>query len=686
MAAVINMKKMKKTEIHITKTNLIRFLPIFIFSVIISFRDAGAPQRSIDGGLFVSGEINYSTNLIMSESFNNSFTLLHYLTAFFIKINLDLFSISFIIQFINIFVLSIAIYLLNLYVNNHLLLNYLSIFTILNSLPIFLKDLTLNYPLLINSVHSYGQYGISFSLLIISLYLWKKINTLAFVFPFFVSIHSGWALSTLFILLIFFLINKSKLEIKFQTLKILFFSIFMQIPFWLHAFVINNQKISINNSLSINELYLIYVKNWDFHRSFGWDNQNIMIHLIILILLFFLYLILNKSNLKLKNIVFITGINSLLGIFLTFLDLKIFNKSFILLNTFMPGKIINLSLILYVIIIFSFVNFILITIGNFNLSKSKLNLSIFHALYFLVIFSGFYFNFEKFDYLRIWPFPSKYNYSTEKDLCDILNSSDSLILTIGNASRIIPLNCRSPILLDTTQIDFIPYSKNSLPTLKDIIEDVYGLHFNFRKNISKFVAIDSIPSGGIDQILVEPIWENRNAETWQVLACEYKFKYIVVPKDINLKLNLIKIGDFFQIYETNQNCNSESNKFVGNYSIGLPREFLEDGSDFYWIPDLGTDFYIKNLNKSKNKLQIKFELLPNPCKNSYELKIFNQNAKYLLDVGSDKLLVNLEFTTTSKDFTPISFQVQSEIKPCKIEGEVRNLVTLIRNIELSYTI
>ena len=109
----------------------------------------------------------------------------------------------------------------------------------------------------------------------------------------------------------------------------------------------------------------------------------------------------------------------------------------------------------------------------------------------------------------------------------MIKNEPTNVVTIGIASRLIPLNCRKPTLIDTTQIDFVPYTPNSLPKLKNIIEKVYGLNFSSRIVTSNVFGFVNKPNGSIDEKLVSEVWALRSKLLWSQLGDEFKFKYLI---------------------------------------------------------------------------------------------------------------------------------------------------------------
>jgi hypothetical protein len=274
-----------------------------------------------------------------------------------------------------------------------------------------------------------------------------------------------------------------------------------------------------------------------------------------------------------------------------------------------------------------------------------------------------------------------YNPKLDKPICEFLKETDSSIVTIGNASRILPLTCRKKILIDTTQIDFIPYSKNSLPKLKNIMEDVYGLIFSSRIDSSNIVNHLSKPIGAIDENIVRKIWETRSVSTWKELGCQYNFQYLVLPKNFRIQLNPILISDSLVLYYVEKNCLNTSKKFVGDFLSSLPIEYT-DRQFFYWQTEKPSTFYLKNINVDATNVYLYLTFLPNPCKNRYEININYNLNNYSIEVGDKLKNYQLIMVSNPGNYQKLIISLKGFQKECVIKNEVRTLVTQISNISI----
>jgi hypothetical protein len=86
--------------------------------------------------------------------------------------------------------------------------------------------------------------------------------------------------------------------------------------------------------------------------------------------------------------------------------------------------------------------------------------------------------------LRPLSFYERTNFS---EVCANLKEEEdkNVILTYGNISRFIPLFCREPITIDTTQIDFVPYLPETIPYLAKIMGEIYGIPFSNGDKLQK---------------------------------------------------------------------------------------------------------------------------------------------------------------------------------------------------------
>lgn len=260
--------------------------------------------------------------------------------------------------------------------------------------------------------------------------------------------------------------------------------------------------------------------------------------------------------------------------------------------------------------------------------------------------------------------------------------NESNVVTLGNASRIIPLNCRNKILIDSTQIDFIPYSPSSIPKLKEIMENIYGLDFFSRDKTSEIMDIPSIPSGSIEQNLVNKSWSTRSIKTWEFLSCKFNFRYLVIPSEIKIMLKPILEEEGLNLYELNPICRSKFTGFIGDFINTLPLEY-DENKIFYWLTDQPSTLYFRNLNSEENYIELKLKLTPNPCKNEYSTEIQYENQIYYLITGKQSRELIIKLSPNVGTFQRINFVTRSSSQKCDIQGEKRTLVTKVTDIKFN---
>ena len=156
---------MQKNYVSI-KNNYPEIVAIIFFSLVISLSYSYL-QYAIDGGLVLSKKINYPDSLSpMLYYYLNSWTLLHQITHFFIKLNFTVEFSSQIILFCSTFFFSLGVFLLSNSVTQNrflaLLISFVSIFLGKN-----FGDT--DYPSLIFSAHTYGMMSFALVSLIFGL-------------------------------------------------------------------------------------------------------------------------------------------------------------------------------------------------------------------------------------------------------------------------------------------------------------------------------------------------------------------------------------------------------------------------------------------------------------------------------------------------------------------------------------
>jgi len=144
------------------------------------------------------------------------------------------------------------------------------------------------------------------------------------------------------------------------------------------------------------------------------------------------------------------------------------------------------------------------------------------------------------------------------------------------------------------------------------------------------------------------------------------------------------VGDKFNAYKIDSNCKTQSKKFIGDKVFSLPREFDPKLGEFFWLTEKTSVLKLRHFNLSSKLLKIHFLSQPNPCKNNYSLRIFDNFDSKIFEVGSDKKLIEFSHSPNNKKYSYINFEVISKPLNCNIKNEDRILVSQISQIDMKY--
>ena len=266
-------------------------------------------------------------------------------------------------------------------------------------------------------------------------------------------------------------------------------------------------------------------------------------------------------------------------------------------------------------------------------------------------------------------------------MCSNLMNSKLPVLTLGEASRFVTLECKLPILLDTTQIDFAAYNPNSLFKLSEITSDLYGI--NFMNPVDAWTSSGKIirPSGSLDPQIVKSTWSFRNLNSWESLACEYGFSNIVTDSTLKLGIPLVYKDELFSIYSLKQNCNATRSELEIFSTIDV--ELTKANLPFQWVTDSGIKTYFFNPSKDLKKFIITYAFTPNPCglDNDFAFEIDGKKQEFSL--GIKKITKSFNLTIDSYSQNSIVINLLSDPQPCLVTGDERNLLFGISQINVN---
>ncbi len=661
-------------------------LLIVVYCSFLAYLDASIPQRSTEFGLVYVGKLVYKPDDLMFWSYSELFSSLNVLTAFLLKITGNTFVTGFTIQFFQLLILLLSLYFL---INNFLrleLVSLLVIFVISFAIPNIAKEFVSVYPLIFRTEHTYGQFGLSFTLLVITLLVYSKFKWAFFNLGILLGIHTAWALwSGILTIIYIVLVHKKRvfLHIKSNLISLILGSFISIILFAIHKIILANStysKLGNRNDTLINS-YLTY---WDYHRSIPFNFDAVKLNLFLIILLIFLTFVIKIGSKGLKRFNILLLISTLLSVGIYFLNDYILNNSFIPLSLLMPGRFMNLQALTLLPILIINGYFVLKFFLN-SLNRFRVVDKYFKRVFTLIFYSVILYLFVFTDSLAKIPFSHSVSalniYQKSENLCLSLEPNEKKVLTIGNPSRFIPIKCGKSVILDTTAIDFIPYLPNALNSLKTIIDEVYGLDFQDPRKNFELIDSELSQSGSVPENIVKPVWDFRSVQDWQLLACKYDFVNIVTPDYFSLALPLIYSENGYSIYQTKQNCSSDLYPII---AVSRSVERSKTGDPFFWLIDNNASALIFNSSNASSFHNLSFDLFPNPCALPIRLNIIRDNFINSTFLVEDRVLkfesgINLAPGQNLK----IDFLVDRNSLFCKVDGDDRQLSVGINNLRLS---
>jgi hypothetical protein len=673
------------------------FIYLFTLVALTAYRDSFFPQRVIDGGLLYSGQITYQSNSFMYKVLTDSFTLLHPIAGMLLILGIGILKVSFIFQFTHLLVLALSTFYLLKTLKFNAFYSMTLVSILIFSIPKITQILTRNYDTLINTVHSYGQYGLTFSILVTCLLLRKKYLTLGITFPIFISIHIGWA--AFMFVIIFSTVLSYKMERRFFSYKrfsigFMISSVFL-IPIIYYFIKTFRSSFYTPRLKDYSQLYKLYIENWDYHRSFNFDFSVLLSNMSLLLLVLIFLGLKSKIYSPAKLFLTLVSYGIVLSSSLYILNDKILDNTYIPLSSIMPSRFFNFQAYLSLIVISVILQFFY----NSYVKNLKSNITYRNSKSFTLVFILSTFIFYLFNpslgtntnfNLRPLSFYERTNFS---EVCANLkeNEAKNVILTYGNISRFIPLFCREPILIDTTQIDFVPYLPETIPYLARIMGEIYGIPFSNKDKLQNLYRNDfnpwfdpKGPSGMIEPIYQETLWSLRSENRWQYLSCQYGFNKIVTNYDLKLLIDDSVQIDNFNIYSINPtNCSSLSNtKYIDIFSSTIV-EFSEIRNPFIWLNKVPTTINLQSFSNKTEQIFISLNLSPNPCKLSQKLTISVNGKNQFLEVGSRNSSIKMPVSLDPNNYTEFVLTTLDINYDCKVGEDERNLVAKIDSINFT---
>ena len=514
-------------------------LILFLFSIIFTlFYSFDIDQRAINGALVLSDKINYNIeenplNLI----FHNSWTFIYQILKIFIDLDVSIKFLNFLILFFSITMCSFGIFYISSAITKDKLF---SIITVVSILLFQINFGDLDYPTLVISEHTNGMLGSAFVVLVFGLISQRKFEYAIIFSIITILTHlviGLWLALIIFITLLIFKENKIKINVKKKSLFITFLFIIITFIYCFIQFQLN--KISIPFTYDEN-LYKIYLNNWDQHRSKDLGINYIYIVLSLILLTLSISIIKTQTNKKFYLPLFMLQALTLhiFFSFLLYISFKIYPDLYkgIFLKV-IPTRFFLLHSVVGPAIIFSFIFlYIKKNIKIKNIIFPVLILISLHPLFFyekyekkiINLYNNIFVNKKNYDGI----FWSKVKNS---------NISNGLILTSNNACTKTLQKAQKPILICIESIDVIPYMPKLVLPIKEILEDIYEENFMYPKEKNR---------GGIKyDKTYRKVFETRSKEQWQKISNKFNLAALIVPKDWNINLDKNIEGSNYIFYK-----------------------------------------------------------------------------------------------------------------------------------------
>jgi len=514
------------------------FFFIFVLSVFFSI-SYSFDQIAIEGGLVIADIVKYPDNFsIMRVFYKNSWTIINQVTAIFLKLNLSNLTISRILIFLSTYLYFLGIFFIIQNLTKKLFLAFILSFFIL----FFRKHLGhLDYPTLIFDQLTWGVMSSSLVTFIFGLLFNRQLFWAGFFGTILIAIHILAGLWVFLIILVAMVIcNMFHLNFfnKNSYSKNLINGFFLGLPITLISFFyyfFNRVK-----TLEVNDnLYEIYLKNWDWHLnvSGGIIFPYLLFSILLLIIIFYLK---NKSTvIELQFALLVLFISIFFSGILYVLYKLIPNIFPIYSLKMMPSRyFIYHSIIAYPI----FFSFIYISIDNYFEKKNyDKNISSFVFLFLIFYYSATHY---KYIFLRINDF--KINLENKIDLDDqvfwkkVKNEKiDGFILTTQATNEPTFRIALKPILLRTTSMDIMRMLPYTTQKYKEIIEEVYNI--SFFDPPKKYLS--SVPD-----IYFQKKFESRSTAEWIRVSQKHNISSIIVPNEWKLNLKIKFSNKNFSYY------------------------------------------------------------------------------------------------------------------------------------------
>ena len=655
---------------------------IFLLSFWTLFRERKQVQVAIESGVLFGSSQVYSPFIISTELALAPPTTLHFFSSVLISLLNNVALASSIVLLISLVAYFYGMHLLATSFGLPKIISF-SILFFISIFNDFLEDYMVNmYPFEFDSVNSWGQFGVSFSILLIGLVSKQKFKLLFISAILLIAFQILWGVWTIGLILLTISIIFHNKILKYFKVKKYRYSIAVSIL--VMATVISTLIYRLMNFKFDTANLFTYYKVWDYHRSQSLDQESITNSLILLFALLLLYLISIYKNFDIKFVTLFFSLSIIFSILLYLLQ----NYSDFFYNqliTFMVGRFFNLHASVVVIVLTALLYLIIFSILNrFNKIHANLGKLLSYtstiSLIFILYFNNSYLiapksiqDLKDNVYNNALKSPAKY--------CENLVAGN--ILAIGKIAKSMISDCRVAPMLDTNQTDTVTGSEVLATKVKLYTEELYGINFQNPEFTAENFGLNFTPAGDIPQELTERIWGLRTEQEWNHLICKYDINQIIVSKDSYLIFSEYIKSNGYRFYDVKCPQNNDSELPNMRFFSKIPIQYYKSGKYYFWVTGDNNQISLQNLQSNLLKGELKFRATPNPCKITNKINViqtdFNQTL-YDLEIKNNPSYFSFPLTIQPDQKITLEFARESG-QICTVDGDIRDFVFEISEIE-----
>ncbi len=507
------------------KKNFLSIFLIIFLSLVLSL-SIEKFQYALDGGYVLSGLVEYPDNSPMKYYYLNSWTFLHQFSALLLKLGFNGNFISVIILFLSSCFYSLGVFFVSKIITRTTLFPLILTFSVL----ILGKNFgDTDYPSLIFSEHSFGMVSFALCTLILGLIANNNIFLSSFSLGFLICIHPVIGIWMIALFLLILIYNKKKFENRSLTFGFVLglFASILSLYFYSKTF--------INFGNTNEQLYKIFLDNWDGHRNTETGlHYEYLIKSFLLLVMLFIYKSINSKDIT-KNLEIL--INYILILIIESISFYLLYK--IIPNIFpeilikvMPSRFLMIYSFLGWPIIISIIYFLIF--NKFNFKKKYLNF----ILCFIILIPLFQKN------KKIITLINNFNYSykekDEKIFKQIKNlNTTGHILSTTSLNYDLLRKSNKPFLFDTNSFDFLPYHAHLIDNIDLIFKDIFDINIREKPKIKNSYLSDSA---------IKKSYQRKTLKEWKNIFKKYNIDYLVVPADWQINLKQIAENNKISIY------------------------------------------------------------------------------------------------------------------------------------------